>query len=114
MGVHNFKNTQVIIGSAIATGFADGTAIQAEPNEDKWTQTVGAAGEVTWNELNNETGTFTFSFKPESSTLPFLRALYKSKESFNVLLHDTVLNHRVTGEDCRIQKNAAICSSRGS
>lgn len=86
------------------TGFGDGDAIAAEPNEDKWTQTVGAAGDVTYNESNNDTGTFTFKLKPDSASIPVLHQLYKSGESFDVMLHDTVLNQRITGEDCRIQK----------
>lgn len=104
MSVHNFKNTQAVVAGNILTGFADGDAISAEPNEDKWTQTVGVDGNVTWNESNNETGTFTFKLKPESASVPILLQLYKSGESFDVMLHDTSLNKRVTGEDCRIQK----------
>ncbi len=104
MGVHNFKNTQAIVAGNIITGFADGDAISAEPNEDKWSQTVGADGNVTYNESNNDTATFTLKLKPESASVPVLLQLYKSGESFDVMLHDTKLNKRVTGEDCRIQK----------
>ncbi|UUV27059.1 MULTISPECIES: DUF3277 family protein [Lysinibacillus] len=104
MSVHNFKNTQAVVAGNILTGFGDGDAISAEPNEDKWTQSVGADGNVSWNESNNETGTFTFKLKPESASIPVLHQLYKSGESFDVMLHDTELNTRVTGEDCRIQK----------
>lgn len=104
MGVHNFKNTQAVVAGNIITGFADGDAISAEPNEDKWSQTVGADGNVTYNESNNDTGTFTLKLKPESASVPVLLQLYKSGESFDVMLHDTTLNRRVTGEDCRIQK----------
>ena len=104
MAVHNFKDTQVIVGGVIITGYADGDAIQAEPNEDKWTQTVGADGGVTYNESNNETGVITLTLKPSSSSIPVLRALYKSGDSFNTLIQDTANNVRVTGEDCRIQK----------
>lgn len=104
MSVHNFKNTLAVVAGNIITGFGDGDAIAAEPNEDKWTQTVGADGGVTYNESNNETGTFTFKLKPDSASIPVLHQLYKSGESFDVMLHDTVLNQRITGEDCRIQK----------
>jgi len=102
--VYNFKNTQVIVAGAIITGYADGDAIQAEPNEDKWTQTIGAAGDVTYNESNNETGLITLTLKTSSSSIPYLRSLYKSKQLFNVLIQDTSNNVRVTGEDCMIQK----------
>ncbi|MFF5994281.1 phage protein [Lysinibacillus sp. KU-BSD001] len=104
MAVHNFKNTQVVVASNIITGYADGDAISAEPNEDKWTQTVGADGGVTYNESNNETGTLTLLLKPSSSSNSVLKSLYKSGESFDFLIHDTSTNQRITGEDCRIQK----------
>lgn len=111
MTVYNFKNTHVIVKGMIITGYADGDAIQAEPNEDKWTQTVGADGGVTYNESNNETGLITLTLKPSSSSLPVLKSLYKSKESFDVLIQDTSNNARVTGEDCRIQKWPAFARS---
>ena len=102
--IYNFKDNQVIVNGMIVTGYADGDAIQAEPNEDKVTQLVGADGGVTYNQSNNETGLITLTLKPTSSSLPALKALYKSGELFNVLIQDTANNVRVTGEDCLIQR----------
>lgn len=102
--VYNFKDNQVIVNGAIITGYADGDAIQAERNEDKYTQLVGADGGVTYNKSNDDTGIITLTLKPTSSSLPTLRALSKSEELFNVLIQDTKNNIRVTGEDCLIQK----------
>ena len=102
--VYNFKNNQVIVNGMIITGYADGDAIQAERNEDKYSQLVGADGGVTYNQTNNDTGLITLTLKPTSSSLPALKALYKSGELFNVLIQDTANNVRVTGEDCLIQK----------
>lgn len=102
--VYNFKDNQVIVDGAIITGYADGDAIQAERNEDKFSQLVGADGGVTYNESNDDTGVITLTLKPTSSSLPLLRALSKSKKLFNVLIQDTKNNVRVTGEDCLIQK----------
>lgn len=104
MSVHNFKNTSVIVGGNIMTGFFDGSAIAGEANEDKWSQHVGADGGVTYNESNNDTGTLTLQFKPDSPSVPILNALYKSGESFDFLVQDTLLNQQITGENCRIQK----------
>lgn len=104
MAVHNFKHTQVIVNGAIITGYGDGDAISAEANEDKWSQSVGADGGVTYNESNNETATLTLKLKPSSASIPVLHQLYKSGESFDFMIQDTELNVRATGEDCRIQK----------
>ncbi|MFS0878023.1 phage structural protein [Solibacillus isronensis] len=101
--VYNFKNNQVIVDGLIITGYADGDAIQAERNEDKNSQFVGVDGNVTYNQTNNDTGVITLTLKPTSSSLPALKALYKSGKLFNVLIQDTANNVRVTGEDCLFQ-----------
>ncbi len=108
----NFKNTTVIVGGIILTGYMDGTPIEAEKNEDTFSQHVGADGTVTYNESADETGTFTFSLKQDSSVLTLLERLRKSKEPFDVLINDNKLGKRVSGTDCRFQKNAAF--SRGA
>lgn len=100
--VHNFKNTKAILAGMIVTGFADGDAIQSERNEDKRTHVVGAGGDVTINESNNDTGTVTLTLKPSSPALPLVRSLYNSGEQFNVMLIDTALGVTITGEDCVI------------
>lgn len=108
----NFKDTTVIVGGIILTGYMDGTPIEAEENEDTFTQTVGADGTVTYNESADETGTFTFSLKQDSSVLPLLDRLRKSKEAFDVLINDSKRGKRVSGTDCRFQKTPAF--SRGA
>lgn len=108
----NFKDTVAIVGGIILTGFMDGTPIEAEKNEDTFNQHVGADGSVTYNESADETGTFTFTIKQDSSVVPMLDALLKSKESFNVSLNDTKRKKRVNGLDCRFSKNPNF--SRGA
>lgn len=102
--VHDFRDTVVVVGSAILTGFMDGSPITSEPNEDKYTQHVGADGQVTYNRSANETGTFTFTLKIDSSSVPILDGLRKGDESFPVSITDSKNGITVTGEDCRIAK----------
>jgi len=108
----NFKDTVAIVGGIILTGFMDGTPIEAEKNEDTFSQHVGADGSVTYNESADETGTFTFTLKQDSSVVPMLDALLKSKESFNISLNDAKRKKRVNGMDCRFAKNPNF--SRGA
>lgn len=108
----NFKDTVAIVGGIILTGFMDGTPIEAEKNEDTFSQHVGADGSVTYNESADETGTFTFTLKQDSSVVPMLDELLKSKESFNVSLNDAKRKKRVSGLDCRFSKNPNF--SRGA
>lgn len=106
--VFNFKDTVAIVGGTILTGYMDGTTIEAEKNEDTYTQHVGVDGVVTYNESNDKTGTFTFTLKQDSSVVPVLDALLKSKESFSVLVTDTKRGKQISGEDCRFSKNPAF------
>lgn len=110
--IFNFKDTVAIVGGIILTGFMDGTPIQSEKNEDTFTQHVGADGSVTYNQSADETGTFTFTLKQDSSVIPMLDALLKSKESFNVSLNDSKRGKRVNGYDCHFSKNPDF--SRGA
>ncbi|MGE7988954.1 phage structural protein [Lysinibacillus fusiformis] len=110
--IFNFKDTVAIVGGIILTGFMDGTPIEAEKNEDTFSQHVGADGSVTYNESADETGTFTFTIKQDSSVVPMLDALLKSKESFNVSLNDAKRKKRVNGLDCHFSKNPNF--SRGA
>lgn len=103
--VFNFKDTVAIVGGIVLTGFMDGTPIEAEKNEDTFTHHVGADGTVTYNQSADETGTFTFTLKQDSSVVPMLDALLKSKRPFDVSLSDMKRNKRVSGEDCRFSKN---------
>ncbi|MEG0470781.1 MAG: phage protein [Solibacillus sp.] len=102
--VFNFKDTTVVVGGTILTGYMDGTPISTEQNEDTFTQHVGADGSVTYNESANETGTFTFTLKQDSSSVPILDALLKSKNSFSVSVVDNKRGKRVSGEDCRFSR----------
>lgn len=101
---HNFKNTIVIIDGVIITGFTDGDAISTSKNEDDVTAHVGAGGDVTFNESNDPTGTVTITLKQDSSSVPILDALHKSKKMFSVEVNDTGNGKRISGSECRFSK----------
>ncbi|OXS74916.1 hypothetical protein B1B04_08490 [Lysinibacillus sp. KCTC 33748] len=110
--IFNFKDSVSVVGGIILTGFMDGTPVEAEKNEDTFSQHVGADGAVTYNESADETGTFTFTLKQDSSVLPMLDALLKSKEPFNVSITDSKRKKRVSGLNCHFSKNPTF--SRGA
>lgn len=102
---YDFKKTSVIVGGVIITGYMDGDAIQSAQNEDDITPHVGAGGDVTFSETNDETGIITLTLKSTSSSIPFLKALRDSKEKFAASIVDSNDNSfRAGGSECRIVK----------
>lgn len=103
---YDFKKVSVIVDGVIVTGFMDGDAISAEKTEDDVTTHVGAGGDVTFSESNNETGTITLTLKTTSSTLPYLMDLRNSKALFATQIVDSNNNtFRAGGNECRIVKS---------
>ena len=72
----------LIVDGFVVTGFADGTFINAERNEDLRELEVGAKGEVIVVENADDTGMFSFTLQPTSPANSVLRQLAKSGESF--------------------------------
>lgn len=66
------KKVMVIWGGVALTGFAEGSIVSCEKNEENATHVVGAQGEVTQVINSDNTGTITVSLKSNSSSLPLL------------------------------------------
>lgn len=78
----------LIVDGFIVTGFADGTYISAERNEDMRELEVGSQGEVIVLENADSTGTFSFTLQPTSPANSILRQLAKSGAEFAVSVND--------------------------
>ena len=109
MSTFDFKKVSVIVDGRFIVGFMDGTPVQAEKNEDNVIPHVGAAGDVTFTESNNQTGTITLTLKQTSTSLPALIALAKQKRSFPVQIIDANDNKvKAGGNEARILKTPAV------
>lgn len=104
-GTFDFKKVSVIVDGHFVTGWMDGSVIKAEKAADNVTPHVGAAGEVTYTESNDNTGTITLTIKQDSASLPKLVALAKSKKQFATQVIDANTNTvKAGGNYCRIIK----------
>lgn len=102
---YDFRKTSVIVAGTIITGFMDSESIKSAQNEDDVTAHVGAGGDVTFSETNDETGIITLALKSTSSSIPFLKSLRDSKEKFPIQIVDVNDNaFRAGGSECRIIK----------
>lgn len=77
------SNVQIIMGGIPLTGFADGTFIDLAFDENQYTKTVGADGEVSRAKSNNRSGTVTLTLKQTSSSNDQLSALYLADQNSN-------------------------------
>jgi hypothetical protein len=68
------KKIILIYGISPISGFADGTFIDVERNEDIFSEVIGADGEVTRVKSNNRTGTATFTLLQSSASNDILAA----------------------------------------
>lgn len=105
---YDFKKVSVIVDGVIITGYMDGESITTEKNEDDVTTHVGAQGDVTFSESNDETGTITLNIKQTSSSAPILKTLRDGKKIFPVQIVDVNSNVvRAGGTQCRFVKPPA-------
>lgn len=105
MASFDFKKVSVIVDNHFVTGWMDGTVINAEKNADNITPHVGAAGEVTYTENNDNTGMITLTIKQDSPSLPKLVQLSKQKREFATQIIDANTNAvKAGGNKCRIVK----------
>src|SRR3990172_6159999 len=76
------KNVVVIVGAIIInSGFAPDTFVEVERDEDAFTKSVGADGEVTRTRNRNKTGQIRITLQQSSETNALLSALALIDES---------------------------------
>lgn len=85
MAVKTYDPKQIIVtfGGNILSGFADGTFVTAERNEDMWTTQIGTDGEDTRSKSNNRSGSITVSLMQTSDSNAVLSALALTDEASN-------------------------------
>ena len=91
------KLVSVVVGGFPISGFADGTFVTVERNEDSWTTQIGTDGEGTRSKSNNKSGRITISLMQTSQSNDILAGFEKSDELSNsgqvpVLINDNLGN----------------------
>lgn len=72
---YNPKDISLVVGAKAIGGFADGVFVTFEYDEDAFTKTTGADGEVARSKSNNNSGKFTITLMQSSDSNDFLSAL---------------------------------------
>lgn len=90
---YNAKEVSMIIAGNIVSGYADGSYLTVDRNEDSFTLSVGADGEGVRSKTNNKSGRFTFTVQQGAAINDVLSGLYIADELsgtgvFSVLVKD--------------------------
>ncbi|KZE66795.1 hypothetical protein AWM68_20240 [Fictibacillus phosphorivorans] len=80
MITYNAKDVTVTVGSRFITGFAEGSMVECEKDEDNFSAKVSAQGEVSVAISNNPLGTITITLEQTSPDVKYLNSLANSKQ----------------------------------
>lgn len=100
------EDITMIVNGVILTGFADGTFVAVEQDEEDYTPHVGAKGEVSRAVNANKMGKITTTLKHVSPSNTYLNELSKGRDMFPVSVVNQNLGTTEGGNDCWIEKRA--------
>lgn len=88
MAVYDSMKVNVTINNMLATGYAEGTMVVCERNEDRVVPYSGVKGEYAYSLNNNNSGTITVSLQQQSPMNAVLQALANKRETFPISVVD--------------------------
>ena len=95
-GHYDAKDTSIIVDGTYITGLGE-DMFSAEKEEDFFSASVGAQGDVVSSETNNPLGNFTIHLQPTSPSKPYLMSLANRTEPFPIWAINKKLGERVGG-----------------
>lgn len=109
MKTYNPKKVAISAGGFIVTGYADGTFVNVEFDEDQWNLAMGSDGEGTRVKSNNYAATITISLMQSSDSNAVLQAFWASDRLsdggvFPLLIKDNSGKSLYSAEKCWVQK----------
>ncbi|AXI29450.1 MULTISPECIES: phage structural protein [Priestia] len=82
--MYDAKLVTVTVDGRFITGFADGSFVSSEKDEESFSTKVGAQGDVAVSKTNNPLGTITMTVQQESPSNTFLKQKAKSLKPFPI------------------------------
>lgn len=106
---YNSADVTIIVNGIIISGFADGTFVTVERDEDAFTKQVGTDGEVTRSKSNNKTGSVTITLMQSSASNGDLTVMHALDELTGngvgpFLMRDGSGNSKYAAENAWIRK----------
>jgi hypothetical protein len=111
VATYDAKDTSVVVDGTYITGLGE-DMVSAEKEEDFFTTSVGAQGDIVKSEVNNTLGTMTVTVQPTSPSKKFLLGLASRKEPFPIWAVNKKLGERFGGTKANLLNYPEI--SRGA
>lgn len=96
VATYDAKDTSVIVNDTYITGLGE-DMISGEKEEDFFTPSVGAQGDIVKSQINNSLGQVTIYVQPTSPQKRFLMNLAKVKDPFPLWCVNKTLGERMGG-----------------
>ena len=106
-GHYDAKDTSILVDGTYITGLGE-DMFSAEKDEDFFSESVGAQGDVVTSETNNPLGTFTLHVQSTSPSKKFLMGLKNRDEAFPIWAINKKLGERVGGTMAKLQSMPEI------
>lgn len=104
---YNAKDTTVTVNGVNITGFGE-DMLTIEKDEELFTTSVGAQGDVVKSEINNPLGSATLTVQVTSPQYPYLISLAKRSDSFPFWYTNKSLGERSGGTMANIKNYPSI------
>lgn len=104
---YNAKDTVVTVDGVYITGLAE-TMVTGEKDEEMFSTSVGAQGDVVVNETNNPLGTLTITVQATSPQKAYLIGLAKSGAIVPVWAANKTIGERMGGTMARLKNFPSI------
>ncbi len=108
---YNAKDWAVNVDDKRITGFGE-EMINASKDEEMFTTSVGAQGDVVINEHNNDLGTISFTLQSTSPSVSTLTKLAKSGKVVPIWCKNKNINQSFGGNHARIKNYAEIVAAQ--
>ena len=113
MQTYDPSKVSVIVGGEVISGFADGTFINAERNEDAFTYVAGSAGKGTRVKNANKSGLITITLQGTSPSNAALNAFADADERdnsgvFSILVRDNSGLDQAKGLNAWVKKKPSM------
>lgn len=108
MRTYDPEEVNVIVNGTILTGFADGTFVNVEQDEERYTPYVGAKGEVSRAKNANKMGKITITLSQDSPSNSYMSRLANSSETYPVAVVDQNYGSTSGGNDSWVEKRSSL------
>lgn len=104
---YNANDCVVTVGGVYITGLGE-TMISGEKDEDNFSPSVGAQGDVVVNMSNNNLGTIKITVQGTSPQKEYLLGLAKSRSMFDVWVINKSIGEKIGGTKAMMKKPPAL------